>query len=74
MIEKVFDKMAEFEPNSDLYSDIIQDYYFNEDKMDDVDIQVELNLGRTYYYRMKRAAITLFGILLWNIVEEECVN
>lgn len=74
MIEKVFAKMAEFEANSDTYSEIIRDYYFKEDKMDDVDIQVELNLGRTFYYRMKRAAITLFGILLWNIVVEECIS
>ena len=55
-------------------SDIIRDYYFIEDKMDDADIQVELNIGRTFYYRMKKAAITLFGILLWNIVVEECIK
>lgn len=74
MISKVFEKMKEFDPNSDLYSEIIRDYYFKEDKMDDVDIQVELNLGRTFYYRMKKAAITLFGILLWNIAVEECIE
>ena len=48
-------------------------YYFKEDKLDDVDIQVELELSRVYYYRMKKAAITLFGVLLWNIVVEECI-
>ena len=74
IISKVFEKMKEFDSNGETYSDIIRDYYFIEDKMDDVDIQVELNIGRTFYYRMKKAAITLFGILLWNIVVEECIR
>lgn len=74
IISKVFEKMKEFDANGETYSDIIRDYYFIEDKMDDVDIQVELNIGRTFYYRMKKAAITLFGILLWNIVVEECIR
>lgn len=74
IISKVFEKMKGFDANGETYSDIIRDYYFIEDKMDDVDIQVELNIGRTFYYRMKKAAITLFGILLWNIVVEECIR
>lgn len=74
IISEVFEKMKGFDSNGETYSDIIRDYYFIEDKMDDVDIQVELNIGRTFYYRMKKAAITLFGILLWNIVVEECIR
>lgn len=73
IVEKVFAKMEEFDPNCDTYSEIIRSYYIKEEKIDDVDIQVSLDMGRAYYYRMKKAATTLFGILLWNIVVEECI-
>ena len=73
MIEKVFYKMDSFDHNN-IYSEIIRDYYIREDKIDDVDIQVELDLSRAFYYRMKKSAIILFGIILWNTVIEECIE
>ena len=39
-------------------------------ELSDADIRLEVGMSKTTYYRKKKEAITLFGILLWNIMLE----
>lgn len=73
IIETVFERMRDFDKCGNELVTIIDRYYSRTDPTDDVDIQVELDMTRSYYYRMKKAATALFGILLWNTMVEECV-
>lgn len=74
IMENVFEKMRDFDKcGADLVT-IVDNYYTSDSPMDDVDIQVELDMTRSYYYRMKKAATALFGILLWNTVIDKCIN
>lgn len=74
ILETVFEKMRNFDKCGDDLVTIIDSYYINDKPMEDVDIQVELDMTRSYYYRMKKAVTALFGIMLWNTVVEECVK
>ena len=46
--------------------------YIVEEKITDNDILEKLNLERSTYYRRKREAIFLAGILLWDEAREKC--
>lgn len=74
IVAKVFNVMKTFDDNGPDYVFIIDKYYMAENPSDDVDVQVELEITRSYYYRMKKAAITLFGILLWNTMIDEVIE
>lgn len=74
IVARVFNVMKTFDDNGSDYVFIIEKYYMAENPFDDVDVQVELEITRSYYYRMKKAAITLFGILLWNTMVDECIE
>ena len=74
VVAEVFSKMADFDRNTEDYTNIIVKYYFAKEPLDDVSIQVEMDLPRSTYYRMKRQAIILFGILLWTTVIDMCVG
>ena len=49
-------------------------YYLDAKVMDDDYIMDKLNLSRATYYRRKKEAIIIFGIMLWNTMIEECVG
>lgn len=55
------------------YTYILTEYYLSGEKREDVDIQIEMDLTHSKYYRLKNQAILLFGIMLWHTVLEECV-
>ena len=74
ILETVFEKMRNFDKCGDDLVTIIDSYYINDKPMEDVDIQVELDMTRSYYYRMKKAVTAIFGIMLGNTVVEECVK
>lgn len=74
IVGRVLNIMKTFDEKGEDYVNIIENYYLSEDPLEDVDIQVELDITRSYYYRMKKAAITLFGILLWNTMLDEVIE
>ena len=73
IIDKVFAKMREFDEEADDYTYILTEYYLSGEKREDVDIQIEMDLTHSKYYRLKNQAILLFGIMLWHTILEECV-
>ena len=74
IIDKVFAKMCEFDEDSDDYCYILTEYYLSENKREDIDIQDEMEVSYSKYYRLKKNAILLFGILLWLTVLDECID
>ena len=73
IIDEVLLAMESFAEGTDVYNNIIMEYYLGDKRRDDVDIQVEMDLQRTKYYELKKQAIILFGILLWNTVIDKCI-
>lgn len=56
----------------DEYRPIIYYNYLLPMEMADEDILLEIGFSRSSYYRKKKEAITLFGILLWTEMLERC--
>lgn len=66
VIKVVMDRVKMFPEFGDLYYDILQMAYFNKDKISDQDIMEQLDLERSTYYRRKKEAILLCGVLTWD--------
>lgn len=73
IIDKVFEKMRDFDEEADDYAYILTEYYLSEEKREDIDIQIDMEVTHSKYYRLKNRAILLFGIMLWLTILEECV-
>ena len=72
VIESVFDRMNRLRFYVDEYRPIIYYNYLLPMEMADEDILLEIGFSRSSYYRKKKEAITLFGILLWTEMLERC--
>ncbi len=70
VIETVFMRMQQMLFRVDEYRDIIDKIFLRPVELSDADIRLEVGMSKTTYYRKKKEAITLFGILLWNIMLE----
>ncbi|MCR5733366.1 MAG: hypothetical protein K6G22_02055 [Lachnospiraceae bacterium] len=71
-VEMVMEKVNAFRPYGDLYHDILQLAYVVEEKLTDCEIAEKLGIERSTYYRRKKEAIFLSGILLWDEAREKC--
>ncbi len=70
VIDIVFARMQQMKFRVDEYRDIIDKKFLRPLELSDQDILAEIGMSKTTYYRKKKEAITLFGILLWNIMLE----
>lgn len=71
IIEKVLDRMNEVNICTE-YVRILKLAYLSPEVKNSEIIMDELNLSKSTYYRKKEQAVTLFGILLWTTMLEEC--
>ena len=71
VVDRVLESVKEFNPMGDLYHDILKLAYFDEKDMTDQDVMDELAMERSTYYRRKREAILLCGVLMWDEVREK---
>lgn len=71
VMNRVLKSVKEFNSFGELYHDILRLAYFDGKNMSDQGVSEELNLERSTYYRRKREAILLCGILLWDEVREK---
>ena len=70
-MDRVLGSVKDFNPFGKLYHDILKLAYFDEKNMSDQGVSDELNLERSTYYRRKKEAILLCGILLWDEVRDK---
>lgn len=68
IIDIVYTRMGEFQFNAEEYKRIIYLCYFEPMKPVDEEIMDELALGRSSFYRKKKEATILFGIILWTVM------
>ena len=72
VIEAVFARMARMGFSEEEYRPIIYYNFLHPTELADDDIMLEIGLSRSSYYRKKKEATTLFGILLWAEMLERC--
>ena len=72
VVEAVLAKVKEFYPYGDIYYEILTKAYLNEEDKKDLTVAEELQLDRSTYYRRKKEAVLLCGILMWEEAREKC--
>lgn len=72
VIEAVFTRMDRMGFVVEEYRPIIYYNYLHPTVLTDENIMLEVGLSRSSYYRKKKEATTLFGILLWAEMLERC--
>ncbi|MCR5399066.1 MAG: hypothetical protein K6E68_05960 [Lachnospiraceae bacterium] len=70
IIDTVKDRLREYHGWGEVYYEILTRSYFNKDKMTDQEVADELALERSTFYRRKKEAILLCGILMWEEARE----
>lgn len=70
VIDAVFNRMQQMKFRVEEYRDIIEKNFLRPLELPDSEILIEIGMSKTTYYRKKKEAVTLFGILLWNIMLE----
>ncbi|SFC57114.1 hypothetical protein [Butyrivibrio sp. YAB3001] len=67
-IMMVIDKMEMFPPDGPIYKKILISSYLSEYKSE-LQLFDECSLRKTAFYKKREAALTLFGITMWNYAE-----
>lgn len=68
LIDKALLKLKSYPGQGELYFEILYKQYIVKHKYDEKEILESINLERTTFYRRKKEAINLFGIILWGFV------
>ena len=66
VINVVMERVKIFHITGGLYYEILNKAFFSKDMLSEDEIAEELCLARSTYYRRKREAILLCGVLLWE--------
>ena len=72
VVERVLEKVKEFYQYGETYYGILTKAYLNEEDKKDLAVAEELQLDRSTYYRRKKEAVLLCGILMWEEAREKC--
>ncbi len=70
VFDSVMKKIGEYYEYGRVYYDILTRAYLSEDRPTDAVVAEELAMDRSTFYRRKKEAILLCGILLWEEVRE----
>lgn len=68
-ISMVIDKISNFPPDGAVYKKILELSYLQNHYMNDLELFEACNLRKSAFYKKREAALTLFGITLWNYAE-----
>ena len=67
-------KLKTYPRNGKLYYKILTNTYFVTNKYSESQLLEILDISRTTYYRQKKKAICLFGVILWGYVIPDVIK
>lgn len=68
LVDKALLKLNAYPEFGHLYFDILTKQYINKTKYTDAELVETLSIERTQYYKRKKEAINLFGVILWGYI------
>ena len=76
LVDRVIVKLKTYPENGELYFQILNKIYIvNQNfKPDEEELLEILHISRSTFYREKKKAITLFGVILWGFVLSDVLN
>lgn len=73
-LNKCMEILKEYPVNGDFYYKLLKYSYFANDKPSESYILEQLSVSRSTYFRMKKEAINLLGIILWGYEVPKVMN
>lgn len=67
-------KLQTYPNKGEQYHELLKVTYFSEKKYTDQQVLEMLDLSRSTYFRQRRKAISLFGVILWGYVLPEFIS
>ena len=76
LVDRVMVKMKRYPGNGELYFQILNKIYIADKnfKSDEEELLETLHISRSTFYRDKKKAITMFGVILWGFVLSDILN
>ena len=68
IVDKALLKLKTHPDNGEIYFNIITSCYINKEKLSDNQIMYKYNISESTYYRYKKKAINLMGVILWGYI------
>ncbi|MEL7571092.1 MAG: hypothetical protein AAGU14_11120 [Eubacteriaceae bacterium] len=68
LVDKALLKLNAYPELGHLYFDILTKQYINKTKYTDVELIETISIERTQYYKRKKEAVNLFGVILWGYI------
>ncbi len=68
IIDKALIKLKSHPDNGEVYFNIINCNYITSGRMTDAQVQEHFDIPATTYYRYKRNAVNLLGVILWGYI------
>jgi len=66
--------VSQYKHNSKVYTMILTECFFSERERSDIELQLDMRIERSSYYKRKREAVLLFGVALWGITIPQKLN
>ncbi len=66
----ILDQLEEFPPDGKLYRKILEKNYLQKEYLSELQLFEEFHLKKTAYYKKRKDAITLFGVLMWSHAQQ----
>lgn len=74
IINRAMIRLKTYPSKGALYYKILQNTYFSEIKYEEMELLELLEVSRSTYFRQRKKAISLFGVILWGYVLPELIN
>ncbi len=74
IINSAMMKLKTYPKKGEHYHIILQNTYFSEQKYAEQELFDKLGLSRSTYFRQRKKAISLFGVILWGYVLPEFIS
>jgi len=74
IINSAMVKLKSYPKKGQEYNELLQHTYFSKEKSDEHELLDKLQLSRSTYFRQRKKAISLFGVILWGYVLPEFMS
>jgi len=74
LFKGAYNFVALYKHNSKVYTRILAECYLSEREWTDLELQLDMKIERSSYFKRKKEAVLLFGVALWGITIPQKLN
>lgn len=74
IVNRAMLRLKTYPNKGEQYHKILQNTYFSDKKYEEMELLEILEVSRSTYFRLRKKAISLFGVILWGYVLPELIS